>query len=223
MVIPNILSFNNVRILASYSVTTATTSISSINYSFSAGGSFGLYTLSANSTLNLLTDQSYYYSLAYTNATSANATDGKISANMSWGGAGLSSTSQIATTGFANLSNVADRLFNNFKMFPMNWTTNNEVVNPGQYFGVLGFTWSTAGANQASMSGFGLVSKSLTLPPEMFKSTASTSGGWPLNGVVSLTISNSVFPATIHTSKLTTATNNAASMNQSAWIQMFSQ
>lgn len=215
------LAFNNAFVAVHNSFTSATTSISSINYSYSQGASLGFYTLNG-STMSLVT--SFSGSLGFTNATSANATDLKATAIVGMGGSSIT----LALTGAANMSSIMSSIQSVRKM-PLMWSTQSVTMTANQYWAVACLTALTAGANNAALSQVGFESfisamGSAFNPPAFMKSTASVTSPYPFLGQATLVnSSNSLMPVSFNTNVITTATNtNASTKFQSLWIQLYS-
>jgi hypothetical protein len=221
MSLPQPLVFNNLYLAANNSFSSATTSISSVNYSYSMGASLGFYTLDV-STMNLVT--SFSASLGFTNATSANATDLKATARVGMGG----SSTTWAITGAGSMSSIMSSI-SGARKIPMEWSTHGNTLPAGQYFVVGCFTQLTGGNAQASLTSVGFESNMSALgsafnPPALAKSTASVTSPLPFLGQATL-IQNtdSLMLASFNTSKITTATATANSTKfQSLWFQMYS-
>ena len=219
--LPNDLAFNNVFLAAHNSFSSATTSISSINYSYSMGASLGFYTLNSSS-MSLVT--SFSGSLGFTNATSANATDLKATANIGIGG----SNQGISITGAANMTSIMSSI-SSVRKVGLNYSTISNTLTRGQYFAVACFSQLTGGNAQASLTSVGFVSSMSILgsafnPPALGKSTASVTSPYPFMGQATLiNDTNSLMPASFNTSKITTATAIANSTKfQSIWMQIYS-
>jgi len=221
MSIPAALPFNNINLAVGLSMSTNSTSISSINHSFTVGASAGFYTLNGSS-MSLVT--SFSGSMAYSIATAAAA--GNLSATARVG-MGNSSTTK-STQGAANLSAIFSSI-SGTRLMPLEWTTHGNTLTAGQYFGVFCFSALTGGANQASLSQVGFVSNfsamgSALFPPLLMKDTASVTSPYPFLGQATLVnSSNSLMPVSFNTSKITTATAIANSTAfQSIWLQVYS-
>jgi hypothetical protein len=219
--IPTDFAFNNLLLAAHNSFSSATTSISSVNYSFSMGASVGFYTLS-DSSMSLVT--SFSNSLGYSNATAANVTNMSLTARVGYGG---SSTTK-STQGGANMTAIMSSI-NSVRQIPMNWTTISNTLTRGQYWAVVAFSALTGGANQASLSQVGYVSNfsiigSAINPPELMQNTASVTSPYPFLGQATLVnSSNSLMPVSFNTSVITTATAIANSTKfQSIWMRIYS-
>ena len=215
------LAFNNINVAVHNSFSSATTSISSVNYSYSMGASLGFYTLNV-STMSLVT--SFSGSLGFTNATSAAATDLKASADIGWGG----SSTTIRITGAANMSSIMDSISSVRKM-GLNWSSISNTITAGQYWAVACFSQLTAGNNQASLTSIGMVSSHTGIasaynPPHLGRSTASITSPFPFLGQATLVNNtNSLMLASFNTNVITTATALANSTKfQSIWFQIFS-
>jgi hypothetical protein len=221
LTIPTDLAFNNLLLAAHNSFSSNTTSISSVNYSYSMGASVGFYTLTG-STMSRVT--SFSNSLAYTNATAANVTGMSLGATVGYGG---SSTTK-STGGGANMTAIMSSI-NSVRQVPMNWTTLGNTLTRGQYWAVVAFSQLTAGAAQASLSQVGFVSNfsiigSAINPPEFMQNTASVTSPYPFLGQATLVnSSNELMPSSFATSKITTATAIANSTKfQSIWMRIYS-
>jgi hypothetical protein len=207
------LKFNALNIVVSNSFTTATTSISSVNYSYTMGASFGVFTNNAN-TLSL--HSSWSMSMAYRNRTAAAAANGSLELSVWWGGSSFNSTTQ----GMANASNI-QALLHGSKVYPLVWSTSTHSLSAGQYYGVWEFSSSTGGAAQATLASIGFNSKTYSVPGQIGAATGSTTAAWPFLGRIQVINSESVFPNFISTSRFTSAGSDAGSMNSSVWFQMY--
>jgi hypothetical protein len=215
------LAFNNLHLAVHNSFSSNSTSISSVNYSYSMGASMGFYTLTGSS-MSLVT--SYSGSLGYTNQTAAAAANMSMTARVGMGG---SSTTKSATNA-ANISSLMSSI-NSVRLMPLVWTTQSNTLTRGNYWAVVGFSQLTGGANQASLSQVGFVSGLSALgsafnPPAMMKDTASVTSPYPFIGLATMVnSSNSLMPVSFNTSNITTATATANSTAfQSIWFQMHS-
>lgn len=210
------VAFNNLNLGANNTFTTATTSISSINFTYSQGASLGLYTLTG-STMSL--SSSWSQSFLWSNATAANATNGSIVARLGYGGSSLTQSTQ----GFANMTNMTQSWLGS-KLVPLNWTSVSNTVTAGQYWAVICLSALTAGNNQAALSQIAFNTSAVTFPQEMGKLTASVTSPFPFQGLATLVnSSNSLMPVSFNTSVITTATAAANSTNyQSVWMRAYS-
>jgi hypothetical protein len=212
------IHFNNLNLVASNSISTATNFVSR---TYSQGASIGIYTSyttsvdQVSSKLSMVT--SFTNSLLITWSTSNNATRNKMGASMYWGG-GSSGTSSANT---ANWATVAASLSGSM-LVPMVQTSNTVTITPGNYFVVAAFSHN-AGASVGTLQSIGLISKSLSLPPVVGASrTASTYSPWPWLGAASMVVSsNQLVPNTFDMANITTGTGAAPIPQSSIWMQFY--
>lgn len=215
MAIPAALNFNNIRIPISISLSA---SASSLQYTFQVGASFGLYTLNVSS-MSLCT--SWSNNMTYSLQSNGNSTSQKVTLSMNYGGSLTSLTTEHASA----ISNV-NVSFSGSKMIPFMWTSNSASLPAGQYFGVFAMSALTvASTGNATLQSVGMVSKTYGLPPEPIKSTNSATAAWPFFGFATLVNSNTqLMPNSFNTSKISsTGTQTTDSINQSVWVQFFTQ
>ncbi len=219
--VPSDLAFNNLNLAVHNSFSSATTSISSVRYSYSAGASVGFYTLNAN-TLSLVT--SFSNTMGYTNQTAAAVGNMSFTGAMAYGGSTTSKTTQAG----ANVSAIMASL-NSVRQLPLVWSTAGHTLTRGQYWAVVCFSQLTGSVANASLSQVGFVSNysaigSALSPPRMWGDTLSVTSPMPFMGLATLiNASNELMPAAFSTSKITTATAIANSTNyQSIWMNIYS-
>jgi hypothetical protein len=217
MALPDALSFNNVVVPMSMSL--VTTSVPGGTATYSQGVSLGLYTLNG-ANLSLLTSWSNILRISMDS--SNNASRGRMSCSMLYGGSG----STASTTATSNWSAIAP-VISGSKMIPLEWSSHNNSLSSGQYFAVIQMSHSTQGTAIGTLQSFGVNSSSYTLVPEAFKSTESAKAAWPLMGLVSInhTNSQSMVPsiATVNISGATgagTGTASSSYVNQYPYFQL---
>lgn len=219
--LPRDLAFNNLNLVVQNSFSSATTSISSVRYSYSMGASVGFYSLTGSS-MSLCT--SFSHTLGYTNQTAAAVGNMSFTASAGWGGSGTSKTTQ----GGANLSAIMGSI-QGVKQIPLNYSTVSNTLTRGQYWAVVAFSQLTGSVANASLTSVGYVSNYSAIgtalnPPVLFGDSASLTSPYPFLGMATLVnSSNSLMPVSFNTSKITTATATAnSSAFQSIWMNIYS-
>ncbi len=210
------LSVNMLKIPAQLS---ATTTVTSQNFSYTAGQSFGLYSLNGAS-LSLVSSFSNQIRLSVASAT--NSTQGSATFAMSYGsGTNLSSSTSLTTGNvYGNTSFWSS--VSNTKIIP--FASGNMSVSGSQYFGIYVVSQKTGGSNLMSLSQVGVnAAVSGVTVPSIGKAIASTTGRFPLMGFVSMTQTDTGLPSAIATSNITLSSNASSWVNRSVALQFQSQ
>lgn len=213
MRVDQLIYANRIMMPVHVSITSASTTAS---WTFTLGHSFGLYTLNGAS-LSLLSSFSNKQEYRYSSA--ANSTNASAQWTMSFGSStALSSSLSLSTNNAGNTSLWSS--LTSVKLHPLAY--GNFSVTPGQYFGMWAFSTRTSSANLASITGIGIDTNAAVVAHEIGTNVASTQGWLPLIGQVSFTDTNSILPAAIATSDVTTRTNTSTMNIRSLAIQMLS-
>jgi hypothetical protein len=213
IVVQEPLVFNQLKVPAFLSVTTANTSD---HYQMSQGMYLGLYK-DIGSTLSLYSSFSNAMSLTYSSA--ANSTNASATMSMQYGqGANLSGSTTLSTANAGNTSFWSS--ISNSKLYPL--LGGNTVLLPaGQYYGVFAVTQNSATKNNASLLSVGHVSLLTQTIQDFGKNIASTTCNYPNVGLAPITQNTSnLLPNTIAVSNIISASDNVTWVNRSIYLQM---
>lgn len=213
------LAYNEIYIPAVVSLTTTATTG---NWSYTAGLTLGLYTLTGASLSLLSSFTNKQLGSITSNAVSGS---GSVTWNASWGG----SASQYTTASTWNTSTMTGAnyytVITGTKLVPL-MTGSSASLPAGQYYMVAGATINTAGVSHASafFQSFAEHAQASVTQPQVqgASSTAGTTQIYPLMGLASVLMrSDTTWPLSIATANITTSTGTANStyLNRSLYVQ----
>jgi hypothetical protein len=95
-------------------------------------------------------------------------------------------------------------------------------VGQGQYFGAYAYTSASAGSNNIILTSYMINSLGSTNLNDIGRNIGSLSAAWPLQGLVTMTQTDTGLPVSFATADVTTASNNVSFVNKQPWVQMVS-
>lgn len=214
MAFPAPVSGNYIRYPASITMTSATTNS---HWGYTQGISLGIYSLNVN-TLSLVSSFSNDFRLQYSSA--ANSTNASATFTMSYGSGAALSSSTSNSTNNAGQANFPWAWNTGLKFFPLG--SGASSISAGQYFGAMAWSSSTSGANLGSLSGFAVQSWASAIIRDMGRDTQTVSANFPLQGLATITQTNTAMPGSIATADVSVSPGNSSLVNRNAYIQIFS-